>query len=213
MLERLEIDAPLSFIGGWFMENRQVCDDLVALFRATPAAERVRGASVDRYGNRTYDDDVKVSAEINFPPESPVAQFQAYLVELQKCVRAYIELYPWCNKFAPWTIIQRVNLQSYPPGGGYKIFHTERVSATPPVSTRHLVFMTYLNDVEDGGGTEFLHQKFTAPARRGLTLIWPADWTHTHRGIVSPTQEKLIVTGWFNFVDEPPPLLDQANLQ
>jgi hypothetical protein len=36
---------------------------------------------------------------------------------------------------------------------------------------------------------------------KGLTVIWPADWTFTHRGIVSPTQDKWIVTGWFNFLD------------
>jgi hypothetical protein len=35
--------------------------------------------------------------------------------------------------------------------------------------------------------------------KKGLTLIWPADWTFTHRGVPSPTQEKIITTGWFNF--------------
>ena len=29
-----------------------------------------------------------------------------------------------------------------------------------------------------------------------MTLIWPADWTFTHRGVPSPTQEKIITTGW-----------------
>jgi hypothetical protein len=60
--------------------------------------------------------------------------------------------------------------------------------------------MTYLNDVHDAGGTEFFHQKLTVLPRKGLTLIWPADWTHTHRGIVSPTEEKYVITGWFDFV-------------
>jgi len=32
-----------------------------------------------------------------------------------------------------------------------------------------------------------------------LTLIWPTDWTFTHRGVPSLTEEKYIVTGWFNF--------------
>ena len=63
--------------------------------------------------------------------------------------------------------------------------------------------MTYLNDVRDGGETEFFHQNLRVAARRGLTLIWPADWTHTHRGIVSPTEEKIIVTGWFSFYVPP----------
>ena len=57
--------------------------------------------------------------------------------------------------------------------------------------------MTYLNDGEDGG-TEFLYQKIASPAKKGLTLIWPANWTHTHRGIISSTNEKIIITGWFS---------------
>ena len=50
------------------------------------------------------------------------------------------------------------------------------------------------------GETEFLHQKIKAKPRKGLTLIWPADWTHVHRGIVSASEEKYIITGWFDFV-------------
>ena len=63
-----------------------------------------------------------------------------------------------------------------------------------------MVFMTYLNDVTDGGGTEFYYQNKITEARKGKTLIWPADWTHTHRGVVSPTQDKYIITGWLNYV-------------
>jgi hypothetical protein len=88
----------------------------------------------------------------------------------------------------------------YPPSGGYKTYHTERTGRGEPEGSRHLVFMTYLNDVDDGGGTEFYHQgPLVVQPKKGLTLIWPADWTFTHRGVPSPTQEKAIVTGWFNF--------------
>ena len=61
--------------------------------------------------------------------------------------------------------------------------------------------MTYLNDVEDGGGTEFKYQGLRHNAKKGKTLIWPSDFTHTHRGQKSPTQEKYIATSWFNHVD------------
>jgi hypothetical protein len=67
------------------------------------------------------------------------------------------------------------------------------------MKSRHLVFMTYLNDVTDGGETEFFYQKLKVKPEKGLTLIWGADWTFTHRGITSPTQTKYIVTGWFNY--------------
>ena len=59
--------------------------------------------------------------------------------------------------------------------------------------------MTYLNDVTDGGETEFLHQKFKIKPEKGLSIIWPADWTFTHKGVVSPTQTKYIATGWYEY--------------
>jgi hypothetical protein len=58
--------------------------------------------------------------------------------------------------------------------------------------------MTYLNDVPDGG-TAWKYQDFEIEAKKGLSVIWPSDFTHTHKGIVSHTSEKWIATGWFNY--------------
>lgn len=127
--------------------------------------------------------------------------FPVYLKNLQDVVKSYIEKYPMCDFYAPWGITEVVNVQYYKPTAGYHAWHTERCNHIPPSSTRHLVFMTYLNDVTDGGETEFYHQKIKIKPEKGKTVIWPADWTYTHRGIASPTQEKYIVTGWFNFCD------------
>jgi hypothetical protein len=102
--------------------------------------------------------------------------------------------------YAPWGISEYINIQYNPPGGGFKVWQTERCVADTLQSRRHLVFMTYLNDVTDEGGTEFMHQKITVHASKGKTLIWPVDWTHTHRGIVSPSQEKYVLTGWFSYM-------------
>ena len=58
--------------------------------------------------------------------------------------------------------------------------------------------MTYLNTLKKGG-TMFKYQKITTPATKGLTLIWPTDHTHTHKGQIS-NEEKIISTGWFEFI-------------
>ena len=59
--------------------------------------------------------------------------------------------------------------------------------------------MVYLNDVTDGGETEFPTQDKKFSPRAGDVLIWPAYWTHPHRGIVSESQVKYIATGWYAF--------------
>jgi hypothetical protein len=40
-------------------------------------------------------------------------------------------------------------------------------------------------------------QDLAVKPKKGLTLIWPSDWSHTHRGVPSNTEEKIIATGWY----------------
>jgi len=82
-----------------------------------------------------------------------------------------------------------LKIQHYKPGEGFFKWHTEN-EGYGNSKLRHLVFMTYLNTVEDAG-TEFYHQKITSPAKKGLTLMWPAEWTHTHKGQISKEDEKI----------------------
>jgi len=89
-----------------------------------------------------------------------------------------------------------MKLQGYkPPNGGFKEYHCERNSPNNVC----FVWMFYLNTVNDGGETEFKYQKHFEKAEKGKLLIWPSDFTHTHRGIPSPTEEKYIFTGWYEF--------------
>ena len=80
--------------------------------------------------------------------------------------------------------------------GGFKKWHYEKGDAFN--FSRNLVFMTYLNDIENGG-THFKYQNLTSPAKKGLTLIWPPDWTHTHKGQIVD-KEKFIATGWYRLI-------------
>ena len=86
-------------------------------------------------------------------------------------------------------------IQHYKPGQGFKAWHTERANVT---MNRSLVYMTYLNDVPDGG-TQFYYQDMTVEAKKGKTLIWPADFTHIHKSQISYEHEKYITTGWFSY--------------
>jgi hypothetical protein len=128
----------------------------------------------------------------------------AWLGELTECAKKYEMEFPG-NRVAAtaWGISEIINIQYYRPGGGYRDWHTERINAHQCVY-RHLVFMTFLNDIPRGcgGGTEFGHQRMVIDAKAGRTCIWPADWTYMHRGVVSPTHEKYIITGWFSYQQE-----------
>ena len=61
-----------------------------------------------------------------------------------------------------------------------------------------LAWMVYLNDASSG--TEFPYQNMTIQAKTGRTVIWPAAWTHPHRGVIPNVGVKYIATGWFYYL-------------
>ena len=93
--------------------------------------------------------------------------------------------------------IIEIKIQKTVPGGGYHIWHPEMQSIHE--KGRCLVFMLYLNDVEEGGETEFLYQHKRIQPKRDRFVLWPAYFTHTHRGNPPLSGEKLILTGWVEF--------------
>ena len=56
--------------------------------------------------------------------------------------------------------------------------------------------MIYLNDVKEGGETEFLYQLKRIKPKKGTICIFPAGYTHVHRGNTPFSGEKYIMTGW-----------------
>lgn len=193
----LDNSSAPSFIGSWILSDLSICDELIEYHKKSD--NKVSGVISNENGPR-LDKDYKDSIETHFRPDTEEPIFLKYVLLLQEVVEEYKKEYEICDSYAPWSIIDQTNLQYYPPGGGFKAWHCERSFAYGLISTRHLVFMTYLNDVEDQGETEFLYQKIKIKPKKGLTVIWPADWTFTHRGIPSPTQDKYIITGWFNYL-------------
>ena len=141
--------------------------------------------------------------DINILPQNAAASkaINDYVKALTACMIKFKVKYPYCiPDGSEVKLIEDISLQHYKPKGGYHRYHFERSADFKPISTRHLVFMTYLNTVTDKGGTEFYHQEMTTDAIEGNTVIWSSDWTHTHRGVPSPTQDKYIITGWYNLV-------------
>ena len=61
------------------------------------------------------------------------------------------------------------------------------------------IFMTYLNDVDDGGETYFNHFKIKVKPKHGKTMIWPAEWTHIYSEKVVKSGKKYIIIGHMHF--------------
>jgi Rps23 Pro-64 3,4-dihydroxylase Tpa1-like proline 4-hydroxylase len=93
--------------------------------------------------------------------------------------------------------IYTVKVQRTRPKEGYHIWHCE--DSTRLTRNRLLTFMVYLNDIEDGGETEFLYLSKRVKPVAGRVVIWPSGFTHTHRGNPPLKDTKYIITGWIEF--------------
>ena len=111
----------------------------------------------------------------------------------------YKNIHPHLNDLAPWKVFDYFQLQKYEPGEFYNGVHCEHGPSAIDQSDRVIAWMVYLNDVYDGGGTHFPQYEYTTEARQGTIALWPAGWTHMHNGVVSPTESKYILTGWYNY--------------
>jgi len=104
-----------------------------------------------------------------------------------------------------------VQLQKYDAGrGNYAYWHCE-VYPQPghePVH-RTLLWMIYLNDVTEGGETDFYYQGRSIRPQAGRMVIAPGYFTHTHRGRIPVSGDKYILTSWVLLV-RPEQLYPQA---
>ena len=185
-----------NFVWGRQIDDK-ICDGLIEFWENQRFLNVVEG-QVYAQGEIAVDKDYKDSLDCIIPPQIAMPMIQDYLGALQGVVDDYINAFPFCNT-SKFRVVEPLSMQHYPIGGGFKKWHTERINSLPGSVYRHLVFMTYLNDVPDGG-TEWYHQDLYIPAKKGYTVVWPADWTHFHRGRVSETSEKKIITGWLSYV-------------
>ena len=124
-------------------------------------------------------------------PKPPV---DAYFEFLEECVMLYLKKYsiyfdgPICNDVFK---IHKVRKSE-----GFHAWHYEKADSAH--LERLMVYMTYLEAPERGGETEFLHQSLRIDPIVGRTLIWPATYTHMHRGTPPLEGEKMYITGWLN---------------
>tara|TARA_R100001015_G_C4538041_1_gene102743 strand:+ start:35 stop:628 length:594 start_codon:yes stop_codon:yes gene_type:complete len=192
MLREASFNKKNNFIAGWYIDPK-VCDDLIDKFEKSPYT--IPGI----LGNKKVDRTQKISRDLGINPKCTDSDVQAYYKELNQALENYKKKYTYSDKWQNgWALVEPWNIQKYNPGEGYFGLHCERSGLD--TSLRHLVFMTYLNDVTDEGETEWHYQKIKVKPEKGLTVIWGTDWTFMHKGIISPTQTKYIATGWYSYI-------------
>lgn len=93
--------------------------------------------------------------------------------------------------------IDELKIQKTEVGQGFHAWHFEQGNKF--TGDRICAFQLYLNDVEEGGETEFLYYPRRIKSKQGRLIIWPGTYTHTHRGNPPLTNTKYVITSWVVF--------------
>ena len=168
-----------------FLEERSSC--LVGNLDSPDGTEIMDGATM--YGGQQNRSDK--SFLINYASDTWTIQVNQML---KACMLHYTYMYSQLKNVG--LVSSDIKFQRTNPGGGYHLYHYENAHAA--FSQREVTWMIYLNDIEEGGETEFQYQKRRIKPTKGTVVVFPAGYTHVHKGnLVMGDRDKYIVTGWY----------------
>jgi len=157
--------------------------------------DRQNGEGADKHRKNDYQI-FSNGKNINFESFEGKNTIDMFFTGLQHCFEAYT------NEFSTLKSIKincnNMKMQKTSSGGGYHVWHGEQGNGEQ--ANRGLVYMLYLNTLppEANGETEFLYQQRRINPVENTMVLWPASFTHTHRGNpVYGDNHKYIITGWF----------------
>ena len=114
------------------------------------------------------------------------------LNKLGTCLNHYLKMYSVLDRHA--FLAYDCKVKKIGPGMGFHNWHYE--SSDYFTTGRKLVMQVYLNDEFEGGETEFLYYNKREKAETGSVLIFPCEFTHTHRGNPPIDGTKYLATTW-----------------
>ena len=185
--------------------SNELCDTLMKMYDTALTTGNtfggMTGIGVDKTIKNSVDFDLIKHSNTN--PAVLSTSNEVYKI-FNDCIKKYITSFPHqdqvpgMSNFIEPTTFASLQVQRYTKGTGhYNAWHHE--GGTFKMSRRFFALRVYLNDVEEGGETEMLYTGQKIKPEKGLTIVWPVDWTFVHKGITSPTQDKYVVTGWYGW--------------
>jgi len=195
-MKRININTQQThFIGCWNIENSELCNEIIQFFKNNKNLQSRGATSRGVNLNKKSRIDISINPKDLKNPKFKI--LNNYMTIIHDCFNDYQNQWPFLKSVVSEIDIGAFNIGEYSPGDHFSHLHSERVSLN--TSHRLLAWMTYLNDVSDGGETKFSHYDIKIKPETGKTLIWPAEWTHAHTGEVLNSGIKYIVTGWMHF--------------
>ncbi len=192
-----------NFINSYQVLAPHECERIIDYFNHDDRSHRGRVIGA----GDAYIDEIKQSTDLYihfgnmWGHESDNKYNEIILPAVQHAVNQWVESHEFLATLPSFSTFESYNIQHYKDGEGYFGLHCE---CQPDKETDAFVYrmgawMIYLNDAESG--TEFPYQEIILEPKQGLCVVWPAYYTHPHKGVTPNRGDKYIATGWVSFLN------------
>jgi hypothetical protein len=179
----------------------EYCDHVVNYFELLCDQRRVFSRQADGVSKINKDGDVFFLNDDDdaqtIPTSAPI--LKEFYNASATCYSEYANRYGILPSLFKHSISYSTKIQRTQKSGGYHVWHCEQGSRDS--GSRLLAVQLFLNDIEDGGETEFLYQSKRVKPVKGTMLISPAGFTHAHRGNPPLSENKYTMNSWIEFIE------------
>ena len=174
------------------MFSKEECAGLIEWFEILDESKQLVQTKLE--GHREFDE-VNLN---NFREQTLKMQLDVYkrfddiLEKYKQDVKVHEKALP---EKSAW---EELRIKRYRAGIGNFLDHVDTGDSIS--ARRFLVFFLYLNDVAEGGETEFPDLDLTISPECGKLLVFPSIWTYLHRGNVPISNDKYILGSYKHYV-------------
>ena len=188
----------------------KVCDDIIKLFEKYPEHqfEGYIGHSSNQTIITNINKTIKDTTDMNILKLIHIAEWNEIsnilIDSLEKNINIYmslmkekfsIDLNAQFGKKSFYSLL----IHKYKKKEGKFLYHNDSFCDKKYGKYRILNYLWYLNDVDEGGETEFFGFYKIKP-KKGNLVFFPSDWLFPHSGKVPISNDKYVVSGWI-YVD------------
>jgi hypothetical protein len=167
----------------------ELCEQLISLFENNP--ELHQRFDLNKTPNFT---------QLNFTQHSSIdtALHNKVVDHLIAAVQVYRKNVPETFFWKPGFSFEQVRIKKY-LNDGNDLFDTHVDASSSETMKRFFAFFWYLNDVDEGGETEFLNLDLKVKPKAGRLVMFPPMWMYPHKGHPPISNNKYLLSTYLHF--------------
>jgi len=184
--------------------SNELCDRIISLFESQKEFQNAGVVGSDTTDTKyIIDKTIKKTIDLEIPSDANESSIwfdikNSLIEEIQTNLSKYYERFmklSFVDLIHKNKSINNFLIQKYKKNEGIFKYHSDYCVDFINRKTRIINFIWYLNDVEEGGETEFLGYYKIKP-KKGNIILFPSEWFMPHCGKCPITNDKYIITGW-----------------